>query len=98
MRFKVGEKVKFITDSGRKLKSGENIPSYVGESNIAQKFIIHGNTILGSKYDEESATIIGISNGYYAVRFFDCNKNYVQLGFKEEYLKSAKINWREKLE
>jgi len=42
--------------------------------------------------------IVAIHNGYYVVKFAGKNDKYLQLGFKEDYLLSAKIkDWRSKI-
>lgn len=91
MKFKKGDIVKF--------SNRDAIHTYI--TDIPDQLLNHGRLSTHKDYERDGATIIAVleDRELYIVRYKDCDRNYVQLGFKEDCLISMRIeNWRERIQ
>ena len=96
MKFKIGQKVRFIPE----IEENRNVGTY--ETNwfaypIPDEYITHGNTNIGIEYyNGKYAIIDNIYENFYLVKFPTENrKGYTTLGFKEDRLVSLAPDWKE---
>ena len=94
MKFKAGDKVKFINKDGTIRMGGYYVGNY-SCSNFPERYLIHGNTILHKSYDADGAEVVWTDGVWCAVKFISDRNKPVCLAFKTEQLKRMKIDdWR----
>jgi len=89
-KFKIGDKVKFINESGE-----EELESVYNCNYDADKINspLHGATSLGDTYRKEFAVISEVvGNSWYAVEWTSRDEKKMRLGFQGKYLQLIKSN------